>query len=272
MRYPQIGDLGWRFNLPDLEYGSLVYDQYGSLAGYGDFIITMPDGGKHNINAMGYVMDSEDGATLRLNNSNPGSGSADLRLVEKDGTSIHFRGTNAGSDFITDANGNSISSGNNTLIDTLGRQISFAYSSSSHRLTSISYKDSNGNTQTVTLNYTQLTLFQTTAGQYYTPTPPFTYPKQVCATGGNCGRHVWVIQPVQNTTYYMLTSIVLPDLTSYTFTYNGWLHRLRLRAFHPYGDLLGQRCVSLHLCRFSRGDDSPILPRSFGGVRYGGHA
>src|SRR5258708_16850910 len=43
-RYPQVGDLGWRCNLTVFAYGPYVYDQYASLASYGDFIVTMPDG------------------------------------------------------------------------------------------------------------------------------------------------------------------------------------------------------------------------------------
>jgi len=111
MRKPQVGDVGWRLNLPSITQGPMVYDQSGGFAGYGDFIVTMPDGGKHNIDSMGYIMDSEDGSTLRMHNSNPLSSSGDLWLQEKDGTSI--QGTNV----MTDTNGNSISYNlaNNTL-------------------------------------------------------------------------------------------------------------------------------------------------------------
>ena len=87
-------------------------------------------------------------------------------------------------------------------------------------MTGISYKDSNGATQTVTLNYALLTLMSTTQGQYYTPTPPFALPVQNnCPT---CHIHIWVNQPNRNASYWMLTSIVLPSGKSYAFTYNGY--------------------------------------------------
>src|SRR5262249_3254907 len=127
--------------------------------------------------------------------------------------------------FVEDTNGNYISTSNQftpTLdSDTLGRQITYTFSGGlGNRLVSISYKDSNGNTQTVTLNYTDLTLFQSAAGQYQTSQPPFTYP-QPSNCQVICHRHVWVNQPAQ-IGYWMLTSVVLPDNTSYTFTYNGY--------------------------------------------------
>jgi RHS repeat-associated protein len=146
-------------------------------------------------------MDAEDGSSLTLDQSTPGV----IVVRQKDGTAIYFTGSQtAGYTYskTEDTNGNYTDS-----LDTLGRPIA------------LSYKNSNGITQTITLNYTQLTLFQSAAGQYQTTQPPFTYPMPNSC--GICQTHIWVSQPAQKV-YNMLTSVVLPDNTSYTFTYNGY--------------------------------------------------
>jgi RHS repeat-associated protein len=212
-RLPPVGDMGWRLSWPMLSDGAWAYDQAGNHVGSEDYIITMAGGAKHNLSARSTYMDAEDGSSLTIDSSNPN----DILVKEKDGSVMHFpcclmRGASK----IEDSNGNFISLG----MDTLGRPITTVYDSGDqNKLTSISYKDSNGATQTITLNYTQITLFQT-SGPYQTPQPPFAYPAQ-----NNCGLpgclHIWVHQPPQGT-YWFLTSVVLPNSTSYTFAYNGY--------------------------------------------------
>jgi YD repeat-containing protein len=109
-----------------------------------------------------------------------------------------------------------------SVVDTLGRQVTFSNAGGNGwtHVTSISYKDSNGVQQSVTFNYTLLTLMSTTPGQYYTGTTPFALPAQ--NNCGSCQRHVWVHQPSPNSGHWMLTSIVLPNQKSYTFSYNGY--------------------------------------------------
>ncbi len=220
-RNPPIGSFGWRLSLPAIDPGSLDYDQFGTLVGLDGNTLTLPDGSKHYLSARGPFMDAEDGSSLTMDNS---SGA----VHQKDG-SIIFGGTtpSGASKLSEDTNGNYISATYNAglpaaIFDSLGRQVTLTYLSGFPYtlLGSISYKDSNGTTQTITLNYSTLPLFSTTPGQYFTPTPPFANPVQNnCSL---CHFHIWVRQPMQNSTSTMLTSIVLPDNTSYTFTYNGY--------------------------------------------------
>jgi YD repeat-containing protein len=219
-RNPAVGDMGWRLSIPGLDVGPYISDQSGNLIGIGDYFITLQDGSKHTLSARGTVMDAEDGSSMTLYQPN----SPDVVVSEKDGTAIHFTGSETSGYVFSkteDTNGNYFAANANGYVDALGRQITVAAGTSTPttRSTLISYRDSNGVLQTTTLNLTQVTLFAAT-GSNATPQPPFTYPVQV-----NCYRpgclHIWVHQPA-STWYWMLTSVVLPDNTSYTFSYNGY--------------------------------------------------
>ncbi len=227
-----LGALGWQLSWPSIHEGPFIYDQAGNLVGHGDYIVTLPNGGKHNLGALSPFLDSEDGSFLRINSYNPN----DVLVYEKNGTVIHFPGASSvgtSANKIEDTDGNYISTNANGIVDTLGRQITLTYTT--YGLTGISYQDSNGNTQTVTLNYTALTLMSTTQGQYYTPTPPFALPApSTCPT---CKLHVWVNQPARNFSYWMLTSIVLPSGKSYSFTYNGYGELTKIQ--YPTGGYTG---------------------------------
>jgi RHS repeat-associated protein len=109
--------------------------------------------------------DSTDGSWLRLDTSNK----SDIRVFTKDGTVYHFTdfvdpypGAPTGSFYnvttnqeayyqgtfatMVDPHGNTVTYSNSTLTDTISRQISFA--------NGISYRDSNGNSQTIAINTT----------------------------------------------------------------------------------------------------------------------
>src|SRR5260221_611589 len=201
-----VGDLGWRFKFTGVDPGGSDVDQFGNYLGLDGSTLTLADGSKHYLSGRAPVIDAEDGSGITaFNDSNHNLVTATL----KDGPVLFGSGKT-----YEDTNGNYISSS-----DTLGRQITFTYTT--NRVTSIAFKDSNGTTQTVTLNYASIPLFQT-SGPYQTSQPPFTYPKpKNCQAGGICHSNIDVNQPsVASAT--LLTSVVLPDGTQYTFSYNGY--------------------------------------------------
>ena len=113
-----LGDLGWQLNWPSIHQGPWIYDQLGNHVGSGDYIVTLPDGGKHNLGALSPLLDSEDASSLRINSSNPN----DILVYEKNGTVIHFPGEIvASANKIEDTDGNYISTNANGFVDTLGR-------------------------------------------------------------------------------------------------------------------------------------------------------
>jgi RHS repeat-associated protein len=224
---------GWSSDWPFIEQGDWISDENGYLIGHAPTVITLPGGGKTAIasppNSQSSEMDSEDGSFVHLSWSDYG---AQARL--KDGTilefdctycdsNVHYTGGSATA--ITYTDGNRITASGNLISNATGAQVSSTNNA-------ISYKDSNGTTQTITLNYSDLTLFQTTPGQYYTSTPPFQQPvdSSHCT---NCTGWIHVSQPAANSVYHLLTSIVLADGTSYQFSYNGYGELIQIR--YPTG-------------------------------------
>jgi hypothetical protein len=102
---------------------------------------------------------------------------------------------------LEDTNGNLITSSaagtGGVLYDTLNRQVTS--NSSSQTVSTITYNDSNGQSQTVTFNYTLTTL-----------TPTFQNPP---GAANYC---------IPSCSEYLLSSIVLANGLSYSFTYNNW--------------------------------------------------
>jgi hypothetical protein len=233
-RIPSIVDtnqgFGWRLNVPVLQAVPIYPFAYQTaLYCYGDFIITLGDGSKHFFgnrvqcfdqggNPPGpvpaddlNVTDSDDATFLRLDTTN----TSDFKLFTKEGTIVHFSIPAAidGSTFTTvasqieDTNGNEItiastdeSHGNQvtSITDTVGRVVTFAWGSAPHNpLSSISYKDSNGSTQSITFANANVAM-----------APTFQTPQTVQSPGS------W--------TASLLSTITLPNLLTYTFAYNNF--------------------------------------------------
>lgn len=205
---PPVGDLGWTFNTPAINSGSIIDDANGYPIGQTPFILTLPGGGKTSIEYASAAMDSQDGSFVTLSR---GGGAATAYL--KDGTQVHFPGEDSYADTISDTNNNYITFGS-AITDTLGRQVTFAtvgtYPSQTQ---TISYKDSNGAQQNVVLTLTGIALFQNTGSR------PFQYP--VPCTVFSCSKKVWVNQPGSGG-YLMLTRIDLPGGRYYSFSYNDY--------------------------------------------------
>src|SRR5450631_1045995 len=69
-RPPQVGAFGWRLDIPCISGGAPIYDPYTSgLIGYGDYIVTLPGGGKATVSSKVHGADSEDGSFLSLYSS-----------------------------------------------------------------------------------------------------------------------------------------------------------------------------------------------------------
>jgi len=225
--------IGWRLNLPVLQATPMNPFSYEPLLYcYGDFIITLGDGSKHILGNRTqcfqndsspsanppygpvpadniYVTDSDDATFLRLDSTN----STDFKLFTKDGTIIHFSipASINGSTFTTiasqieDSNGNKITIASTdasqwnqvtSITDTVGRVVTFAWGTApDHSLSSISYKDSNGSTQTIALAYASTTI-----------APTFQAPPGA--------------QNPASSTPSLLSTITLPNLLKYTIQYN----------------------------------------------------
>ncbi|MGO9209802.1 MAG: RHS repeat-associated core domain-containing protein, partial [Terriglobales bacterium] len=142
------------------------------------------------------VTDAIDASFTRLDTTN----TADIVAYTKDGLRLHFSSNAVGSllDKIEDVNGNIITINNSdsvptSITDTLGRVITINYSNSF--LSGVSYKDSNGNTQTVSINYSSAPVTSS------------------------------LTNPVSSGTQSMnsdISSIVLPNNRSFTFQYNSF--------------------------------------------------
>jgi RHS repeat-associated protein len=199
-RDTQLGSLGWRFNIDEIIQGGWETDENGNHSGDKPNIVVLKDGSKHSVGenryGAGQSLDSEDASSIF---QDTGQGPLAYRTKNGDLYSSNY----------IDPNGNIFSK------DTLGRDVTITNSGGYPHL--IQYKDSNGVTQTITLNYTTLTLFQTAAGQYHTNNPPFSDPAP--STGMYIVR---VSRPAMNSQYVLLTSIVLADNTQYSFSYNGY--------------------------------------------------
>jgi len=123
----------------------------------------------------------------------------------------------ANGNIISTANSVSGSNGTTSYTDTVGRSVQLPYQvvPGPNFPNSVLYKDSNGTTQTITLNYASAGSF-TTQGSFANPPPvassgqPGTYAMAAmnCSASNPCP---WP---------QMLTSIVLPNGLTYTFHYN----------------------------------------------------
>jgi RHS repeat-associated protein len=212
-----LGDIGWHLALPGVDPGHSDVDLFGNYLGIDGNTLTLPDGSKHYIVGRATTLDAQDGSGIT------GTNDANHKLISarvKDGTVL--LGSNG--HVIEDTNGNYISvtetnPTTTTYTDTLGRQIVATHISGGlGGYSSLSYRDSNGLTQTITFGYTSIPLFQT-SGLYQTPQPPFTYPQPFSCP--NCHRNIYVSQPSAGS-QTLLTSVTLADGTQYTFSYNGY--------------------------------------------------
>lgn len=221
--------LGWHLNIPVINNAGFVNDDNGYIWGLGYFVITMPDGSKHSIAGAVTGLDSEDGEDIHLeagyipDYAHGYQGIAqDITVTTGDGARIHFPSDGAPADKITDRNGNYVLIGSTSITDSAGHQITLV--SGSNGYTAVKYTDSNGQEQTINLNYSQTLLFSTDGNStQYTSATPYQYPlpaNNVCYS--ICYAHVWVSQPVLNTTWGMLSSVGFPNGDTYSFTYNGY--------------------------------------------------
>ena len=196
-----------------------VDDDNGNIWGWGYFIVTMPDGSKHSIAGQSSGMYSEDGDALRLEiGTLPDQ---DLTVTTNDGTRIHFPTDGGTADKITDRNGNYVTITDTSITDSAGHVLTLVKSAGDY--TAVQYTDSNGTLQTIQLNYTPTVLFSTdSSSSQYTNTGgsghPFQYPQTAVGTYST----FWVDQPSANSTWPMLSSVVLPNSDTYSFTYDGW--------------------------------------------------
>ena len=215
--------IGWHLDLPTLVATSIsvpVPPNQGTVSCTGNYILVLPDGSKHQFfpptgttwtgartncwrqpptgnpvpytNILTYA--TNDAAYFYIDLTN----SSDVVVYEKNGERFHFAGSpspgqRANAAKVEDANGNLITISSGVVTDTLGRTIS-APGCNGTCSSTITYKDSNGISQTITLNWTSATL-----------APTFVNPGGVGATVGP---------------YHALTSVVLPTGRSYTFQYD----------------------------------------------------
>lgn len=224
---PSLG-ASWHVNLPVLQTTNVDFGVRGGFSDTGcwsSFVVTMPDGSKHLFNnraaCWGYkpstgttsyptfnypLWDAQDASLMRLDTTNP----ADVVLYLKNGTRMHFfsnLGIQSGfaakvADTIEDTDGNQIqinSPGSddgvsvtiNSITDTLHRVVNFSYTSG--KLTSITYKDGSGTTQTISFGYRTCSLI-----------PTFSLPAGSLAMN-SCET---------------LASVTLPNTLHYNFLYN----------------------------------------------------
>ncbi len=215
-------DGGWSSIFPQFSFDS-ISGPSGSACN-GNYRLALPDGSKLsfpnvrnqcNLNGKSYpagwslVGDARGVSYSRLSVPGPTVGET---LILKDGSKLLFNGV-----YITgaeDSNGNTISySGvggtSATITDTVGHVVTVTPNSSGNP-TSIQYKDSNGQTQTITFNYSNFTI----APSFSQPTSIFgstvvTPPYPNCTSTQPC-------------TWALISSIVLPNGLSWTFQYNAW--------------------------------------------------
>ena len=239
----------WRLNIPVLQTNThTVLNPTGPTnhACYQNFIITTADGSSHtfpNTAGCGDGLKNPPFTVTPAPNTTPGraydlpdleldtSSSADIVLRGKDGTAFHFF-ANLGlapedpegqdgfpvykmADKIVDTNGNTISiansNGNLLITDTLGRVVTLTFAPATGILNSVSYIDSNGKQQMITLGYG--------SGQVnYTFTNPIPVNGPLSKSG----------------TENHLTSITLPSGLAYKFEYNTSMGELS-KASYPTG-------------------------------------
>ena len=213
LRNPAVGGMGWRLNIPTLDANDNLFRYRGTNPETcTNFIVTLSDGSKHAFPNQVYchhfttvggqqvlVWDaqddinigvSQDASYLLLDTTNR----SDIVLHTKDGTRIHFpwngmSGAYAPASSITDANGNLITFPTPGVTDTVGRTVSVNYACPG----GISYKDSNGQTQTISWTCANITINPTLSPNNGTNGPG----------------------PVS-----MLSAVTLPNGLTYSFQYN----------------------------------------------------
>lgn len=187
---PGYSDAGWRLDLPTLVYTWAQYSKYPIYTVWCDMYFVGALGGSghqfsrpaffgpirafgNSMNCTHYMQknyfdpvsypqdnvtasDATDASFVRLDTSN----TADVVAHTKDGLRLHFYNNSRADtvvDKIEDVNGNIITinkldSMPTSITDSLGRVVTLTYSDG-YLPSAVSYKDSNGNTQTVTINY-----------------------------------------------------------------------------------------------------------------------
>lgn len=206
---------GWRIGAPRLDSQQVIQQTaQGPIIWQQDFVVYMPDGSKHKFpNITNYmdcrpvtcfrdrnqernITDARDGSYMRLDTTN----NSDMILYLKDGTRMHFPSyLGSPPSIIEDTNGNLITfnivSGRlDSIVDTLGRAVTFTYNAGS---TVITYVDTNGLLQNYTFNLAPVSI-----------TPSFAQPQGA--------------SPYQPTTWNLPASLVLPNGLQYTFTHNNF--------------------------------------------------
>ncbi|HEY4358155.1 MAG TPA: hypothetical protein VGN16_20580, partial [Acidobacteriaceae bacterium] len=236
-RYQQwgapVGNLGWHLNLPYLSPGQALTDSSGALWGFGEEVLTLPDGSSISIPAYTSGMDSEDGsaALMTYTASSPfyNPGPSDITITVGNGLKFHFPSFGSVADKITDRNGNYLTINNNVVTDSAGHQVTLHTQTSpgfNSFYNEIDYYDNtDAQPQQIMLNTALYTLFNSTntSSPQYTGSVPFTYPipaSNVCYT--SCYGHIWRNEPNLNAAYTMLTSLVFPNGNTYQFDYNGF--------------------------------------------------
>jgi YD repeat-containing protein len=193
-----------------LDFGFMEYD-----ANNGQFILTESDGSKHAMpitanTANGTIFDSNDGTSVEFNNQS-------LILVYNNGTTVKYQAFPSQATLfrpiqVKDRNGNFITinyvagTGNDqhidTVVDTLGRIITFVYDGANH-LSQITQAVSNATESSgthvwATLSWAQVPLTYNFAGLSVLSSP---------ATGSS----IWV-----------LAGCSFPNSTGYKFSYGTW--------------------------------------------------
>jgi RHS repeat-associated protein len=230
----------WNLGIPTLATTAVDFGPSSGVTDrncYAVFVLTLGDGSQHNFAnqavCAGYttqlgtfsyprlnipVTDSQDASFIRLDTTN----ASDIVAHLKDGTQIHFNmnlqiaktipSTLAQGPFkILDNEGNAITfiwnANGASITDTVGRTITLA-SSSNGTSTTISYKDSNGNSQSILLAYSSFA---------------YSYTANLPANSG----------PGPGS-FQQLSSITLPTGLSYTFQYNSTVGELS-KITYPTG-------------------------------------
>ena len=222
---------GWRLNTPVLITNVTTVTEKNPATCQGDFMVILADGSKHGffnpvlpgsgVRTNCYVIEAgkkvqQTGDDILQGGTNDASylwidisNQSDVIVYEPNGERLHFPGigspggqsTEIQADRIEDSNGNEITISTGTTTDTVSRSISQTTTTGQNTATTtLTYNDSNGASQTVTLNHNRVTLVAT-----------FVNPTSVGSIEATNTASASIEE---------LASVVLPTGRSYSFQYD----------------------------------------------------
>jgi len=207
------------------------------------------------------VTDATDASFVRLDTTNP----ADVAAHTKDGLSVHFNSPNFyGDSFpankIEDANGNTITATNSynvvmSITDSVGRVVTFGYNAGG-ALTSVSYKDSNGQTRTITINYAPVSVTSSLTNPVGSATGSFNVPSYIVLPNNRSFSF-------QYNTFGELSTITYPTGGYTRYDYATYQNFMPQADNEDYRELTAR-----HECRDTAGACTPSTEDTTSYVRY----